>query len=458
MTRFILLLTLLFSGCIVGIDGGERNTTYVYPPWKHTWGVVRATPFKLRIFVGNKTHFNDPQGLAVVRLEAWEDTTRTGDDDEITAYGVNSGDNCIIYNRSMFSLGIYGLDPDHEKFNRPWGIAADVRGRVYVADRGNSRVVRLFNPGKGLEMVGTLGGPGDDPGCFVEPCGVALDHRGTVYVTDAALGRVTLFDDSGKVIDFWEGFDGPDGIAVAGHGETWSYMPRQTFVIVIDSLHQRVRKLSLDGELIAETNASKWGIDGAYLAYVTLDYHNQLIITDKRNGCLHKLDSNLNYLTSFGESGRGDYQFDEPRGVAIYRRFGQLIIAERLGAQYMWVAVDVQSFSARVISDSIWRDLRVDFELTEPAYCEMDVLDGFGRFIARLAKKRRCPVGKGHLVWGLRVPKSLPDGSSYSILPVEYQPGQMLPDGNYTVKARFRAIYSSREFFSKEVKARFRIE
>ena len=358
----------------------------------------------------------------------------------------------------MYSLGIYGLDKDHIKFSRPWGIAADAEGRVYVADRGNSRVVRLFNQGKNLEYVGSLGGPGEAPGRFFEPMGVALDHQGVVYVTDGGLGRVTLFDDNGEVIQIWKGFDGPDGIAVVGKGEKWNYRSSQTFAVVIDSLHQRVRKLSLEGELLVETDVSKWGLDEAYLAYVTLDYYNQLIISDKHNNCLHKLDSDLNYLTRFGEFGKGDYQYDQPRGIAIYRRFGQLIVTERLGAQYMWVAVEVPRFEASVVTDSIWRDLRVDFDLTEPALCEMDILDIYGRFVARLSTCRRFLPGAGHLSWNLRVPKRWRQTIPLPILPKEYKAGEILPPGEYTVRARFSATYSSRKHFSKEVETKFILE
>ncbi|MDP8240648.1 MAG: NHL repeat-containing protein [Candidatus Hatepunaea meridiana] len=458
LKNYLTPIILLLISCNLMVSADGNNSAYIYPPWKHTWGVVRATPFKLRLFAGDKTHFDDPQGIAAVRLESWEDTTKTGDDDEITVYGVNSGDNCIIYNRSMFSLDIYGLDPNHVKFNKPWGIAADAKGRVYIADRGNSRIVRLRNTGKKLEYVGVLGELGDAPGMFVEPRGVALDPQGTVYVTDVALNRVTLFNDSSEIIDVWEGFTEPDGIAVVGPGEKWNYKPKQTFVIVIDSLHQRVRKLSLEGDLLNQTSAMDWGVKDAYLNYVVLDYHNQLIISDKNNGCLHKLDADLNYITSFGEAGKGKYQFDEPRGIAIYRRFGQLIISERTGAQYLWVAVDVSRFEAKVIIDSVWRDLSIDFEISEPAYCEIDVLDSYGRFVTRLSIRRRFPVGVGNLKWDLRVPRKIAGISTKSELPPQYKPGQRLPDGRYTLRGRFRATYSSREFFSKEVTTEFVIE
>ncbi len=436
----------------------ERNTSYVYPPWKHTWGVRRATPFKLRLFLGNKTHFDDPQGIACVRLESWDDSTTTDDDDELVVYGVNSGENCIIFNRSMYSLGVYGLGPDEEKFDRPWGIAADARGNVYVADRGNARVVHLFNPDRGLFYIDDIGAPGSEPGKFVDPRGVALDTDGRIYVTDAGLGRVTVFDELGGVVDTWGGFDGPDAVAVVGPDEEWSFYRGEGFAVVIDSLHRRVRKLSLTGEPLGDTTPAEWGVKNSYLAYATIDYHNNIIITDKRNGCLHKLNHNLNHLTSFGEPGTGDYQFDEPRGVTIYRRFGQLFVAERKGAQYLWVGVDVKDFAARVVRRSRWRDLEVDFYLTEPAFCSLDVIDNFGRFITRITTRRRFDSGCGHIAWNMRIPQATHTGQVQPELPQEYQRGEQLPPGRYVIKARFRAIYSSREHFVRDVKTDFVVD
>lgn len=450
-----IICTILLIGCTHSGGAEEENTTFIYPPWKHTWGVVRATPLKLRLFVGDKTHFNDPQGIACARLKSWDDTTDTYDDDEITAYGVNSGDNCIIYNSSMFSLGIYGLEKGQREFNKPWGIAADSKGNVYVTDRGNSRVVRLFNPGKQLQFVSNIGSAGHEPGEFIDPRGIALDPGGNVYITDAALDRITVLSDSGSVIFIKDGFIEPFAIAVIGENEEWTYNPNETFIVVLDST-QRIRKLSLKGDIIAETRAVDWGISNAQLNWIALDYYNQLLITDRNNGCIHKLDSDLDYLTSFGKSGNGDYQFDEPRGISIYRRFGQIIVAERLGAQYLWVAVDVSGFRAFVKTDSIWRDLAIDFFLTEPAFCKFDVLDKYGRFITRITQSRRLKSGENHLEWDLRVPLNQPDDQRNN-LPDEYIPGQLLPSGEYTIQAEFRATYSSRKHWERKLETKFRL-
>jgi len=456
---WIAALAVLQLGAI-GCDAAEQSTTsFRYPPWRHTWGVVKARPYHLRLFLGDRVRFDDPQGLACVRLDSWEDTTKTSDDDEVTVYGVNSGENCIVYNRSMYSLGIFGVDPGQPRLDRPWGIAADRTGRVYIADRGTSRVLKLKNDGQNLKYMGSIGSPGDSLGEFLDPRGVALIADGRVFVTDAALGRVTVFNDLGKALTSWEGMIGPDGIAAIGPGEPDAYYPQDAFVIVIDSSDRRVSKFSLDGMLLAQTAASLWGAElTPHLAYCVLDYYNQILITDRANGCIHKLDRNLNYLCSFGESGSDDYQFDEPRGIALYRRFGQTFIAEREGAQYLWVGVDVFNFNARVVADSIWRELKLDFHTTEPAYVDLDVYDDVGRFITRFASRRRCQAGANRISWNMTLPKALPDGSPLPTLPLKPIAGEQLPAGRYRVKASFRATYSSREDFSLERSAEFQLQ
>ncbi len=432
------------------------NTTFTYPPWKHTWGVRRATPTKLRIFVGNKTKFNDPQGLVCVRLEAWENPETTADDDEVTVYGVNSGDNCIIYNRSMYSLGIYGLDADHEHFNRPWGITADSQGNVFVVDRGNSRIVRLFNPGDGLVYVNEFGHVGTKSGEFIDPRGIAMDTEERLYITDNSLDRITVTDMLGHAIDLWVGFSGPDGIAVIGPADTCSYY-RDSFAVIIDSLHQRITKTDLSGQIIARIRTDELGIEEAHLNYAVIDYNSNIILTDSKNGCLIKLDKDLNLLTIFGKLGLKDYQFDEPRGIALNRYLGQLFVAERQGAQYFWVAVDVRDFTAYVKISGKWKDLIVDFFLTEPALAEIDVMDKSGHFLARIANNRRFPSGHTHLSWSMNIPDRSPDGKPLPALPKKYTRGKLLPPGKYTLRARFRAVYSSREHFTREAEADFEV-
>jgi hypothetical protein len=55
-----------------------------------------------------------------------------------------------------------------------------------------------------------------------------------------------------------------------------------------------------------------------------------------------KFDHNLKLLDIFGSEGDEDNQFIEPRGIAIYKRFGQVFVAEKKGAQYFWVGTNLK--------------------------------------------------------------------------------------------------------------------
>ena len=77
---------------------------------------------------------------------------------------------------------------------RPWGMALDAEGRLYVADRGNARI-QIFSPdGKYLRSFGRKGsGPGELNG----PVDVAVTHDGFVFVADAGNQRVQVFSQDG---------------------------------------------------------------------------------------------------------------------------------------------------------------------------------------------------------------------------------------------------------------------
>jgi tripartite motif-containing protein 71 len=88
-------------------------------------------------------------------------------------------------------------------FNHPTGVSvsAPALGEdVYVADKGNDRVVELSQSGEVLRTYGSRGG-GD--GHFHAPSGVAVDGSGDVYAVDSEDNRVEEFDPVGRFVAKW---------------------------------------------------------------------------------------------------------------------------------------------------------------------------------------------------------------------------------------------------------------
>ncbi|MBN2088072.1 6-bladed beta-propeller [candidate division KSB1 bacterium] len=462
MQRRILFFLILICTRLDLIRAAEKYdpTTLVFPPYLHTYGIRKATRTHLFLFVQNRTRFNNPQGLAAVRLKSWDNPATEKDDDEVTVYGVNSGDNNIIYNTSMTGLGIYGLqEASEQRLNNSHGIAANADGDVFVADTGNDRVLRLINPGKQLQFVTAIGKKGSGPGEFNKPYDVKLDVEKNIYVSDSGNNRIQILNAAHQFIreiSFSTGTDliNPGGIALIHEDAEWNFY-KESFLIVIDSLNQRLQKFSLIGGFLAKKNTRQFGFSKANLQYADIDYYGNIYVTDLINHCIHKFNRNLGYITSYGRKGSGDKEFIEPRGFTIYYRFGQIFVAEAMGAQYYWIGTDV--FNFKMVFDAEKNLMTTRFFLTEPAFVTADIYNEKGLWVTRLFQKRFMNSGTHEDCWQARMyatKKSLPDGKE---VVSAFKDLKFLPGGKYFITYTFEPTYSSLNYFSKEMNGRFTI-
>lgn len=73
------------------------------------------------------------------------------------------------------------------RFDRPWGIAVDHSGNVYVADRGNHNIRKITPAGVVTTLAGSTAGFRNGVGTdaqFNEPRALAIDDHGVLYVGD----------------------------------------------------------------------------------------------------------------------------------------------------------------------------------------------------------------------------------------------------------------------------------
>ncbi|HEV7527579.1 MAG TPA: NHL repeat-containing protein [Solirubrobacteraceae bacterium] len=113
-------------------------------------------------------------------------------------------------------------------FNHPSGIAVSppaLGEDVYVADKGNDRIVELAQNG---EVLRQWGGRGGGEGRFHAPAGVAVDGAGHVFALDSENNRVEVFDAAGRFQAKWGlrgtglgDFSQPSAIAVDCAGDVY---------------------------------------------------------------------------------------------------------------------------------------------------------------------------------------------------------------------------------------------
>lgn len=433
--RNLLLAASLLLARAAGGGDPYDPTTLVYPTFKHDLGFHHVNDTHLRIFTGNRHRFRSPRGIAAVKLTERDRPDVTGDDDELTVFGVNSGEHCVIYNTSPISLGAYGKQGSGPGgFLTPWGVAANPQGDLYVSDAGNDRIVHLRYRGGDLRELKTLTAAKGDPVPFDSPRGIALATNGDLYVADSGNHRIVVVDRAGRLVRVIGGdglFRAPEEIALLDREEPWSYRP-DAFLVVIDENGTRVRRFGLEGDPVAETGSDALGLPDARFRGAAIDYYHQTWLTDEAGNRIVKLDSRLELLASFGREGGGDHEFRGPFGITCWRRFGQFFISESTGAQYYWVGVDVLGYHA--VPAVFDPGGRIVFTLTERARVTVEIADRKGRTITVLDRDRLFGPGNRYVRW---------DGKG--------DEGERLPPGKYLVRIRARATYSSSKHYEKKV-------
>jgi hypothetical protein len=430
----IVLATILHTDTSPSLADTDRDGTLVPPPWKHTLGLNRVGQTHLDIYSGYRKRFSAPQGVVAVKLH-FNDEEGRGDDDELTVYGVNSGTGEILYNKSMVSLGFFGRETNDQRvFVEAVGITADAMGHVFVADRGTNRIILLHNNEQNqLGFVAAVDLV-DSGRALRAPTDVALDGT-RVFITDTGNNRIVETDLQGRYVAQITGDGGlsqPYGIDVITTDQ-WNFFGSR-FIAVTDSSHQRLSMLSLDGTSIRSISYSEVSGSQGGFYFAAIDYYSNIYVTDQAGGCVYKFDRFLNYLTRIG-CGRGSKDdLDEPRGITIYRRFGQVFVAERAGASYLWVGTDVQNLRCTASREGDMVGLNIRFVLTERSTVTVRLESADGELVKTIADN--ALMHPGSLTRTYRVPANE--------IPCP------IANCKYRLTIQARPTYSSRNYHSVE--------
>jgi DNA-binding beta-propeller fold protein YncE len=112
--------------------------------------------------------------------------------------------------------GVAGNGPD--TFDRPASVAVAPDGDIFVADGhfpnkfGTARVVKFAKDGRFIKAWGRRGA---EPGEFDEPHDIFIGgSQGRVYVADRRNSRIQVFDQDGNFIAAWKQFGQPSSVFV----------------------------------------------------------------------------------------------------------------------------------------------------------------------------------------------------------------------------------------------------
>ena len=261
---------------------------------------IQGSPFDLSVVLQRDyTKLKDPvQTITGISSPMYIAFTDKGD-----VFVTSYHNNCIlVYDSNGKNKTTIGSKGSGElQFEDPRGIT--IIGEIaYIAESGGHRIHKLTTGG---EFLGTFGEKGTGMGQFNSPCDIKISPEGKVYVADRNNSRIQVFHSDWTVSHIIDGkvsgdssFTNPEGISLDLCGNVHVTGDRSNSVTVFSASGQFI--YTYDQTHFAMQNPTGIAIDSTGYSLVVNYHSNSLAIFDPSGEFVHSIEG-----------------FGNPYGVAV---------------------------------------------------------------------------------------------------------------------------------------------
>ena len=195
---------------------------------------------------------------------------------------------------------------------RPYGVAVDSKGRVYIADE-KVLAIFIYNPETGsVELI-----KNGEQARFRLITGLTLDDGDTLFVSDSELRHVLVFDKNHKAqASISQGMGTPAGLAVDNENRFLYVADSQLDQVLVYDADPPYKLLRTIGKAGSKHELTTPG-DFSRPTNVAVDKDGNLYVTDTFNNRVEIFDADGHFIREFGKAGDGPGYFARPKGIAI---------------------------------------------------------------------------------------------------------------------------------------------
>jgi DNA-binding beta-propeller fold protein YncE len=194
---------------------------------------------------------------------------------------------------------------------KPFGVVADSKGRIYVADLAQGAVFIFDLEKKDVQYIGDK-----PPFQFALPMGLAIDDTDRLFVVDSRLHQVTAISPDGKLENVFgqDKLERPIGAAVDNENR---------LLYVVDAKASRIAVFDADtcnfiryvGKPSDPLDPQEGTLSTPLDAAVDLD--GNLYVTDTLNDRVQIFDADGEFINVFGKQGDAPGSFMRAKGIAV---------------------------------------------------------------------------------------------------------------------------------------------